>query len=207
MRGRGSQRYDARVSDPLVLVSGFGSFEVFATNPSAEVVRALSADPPRGMRLRTAVLPVSFARAPAEWDALLDGGDPPALVLGLGVVSKGTTFRLERQALPQLKLVPRPDVDGRTAEEFSREGPARTTEVDLARLVAALERRGAGAIGISESAGGYVCEHLYHHLLGRARERGIPALFLHVPPEAHASLARQVEVVRWVLEDLVGRRA
>jgi pyroglutamyl-peptidase len=191
------------VSDPLVLVSGFGSFESFATNPSAEIARALAAAPPPGMRVRAAVLPVSFARAPGAWDALLEDGEAPALVLGLGVASRGTTFRLERCAGPHLKLVQRPDVDGRTAHEFSREGPARATEIDLARLLAALERRGVGAIGISESAGGYVCEHLYHHLLGRARERGVPALFLHVPPERFASLARQLEVVRWVLEELV----
>jgi hypothetical protein len=49
-----------------------------------------------------------------------------------------------------------------------------------------------------------VCEHLYHHVLERARERGIPALFVHVPPEQHASLPRQIEVVRWVLAELVG---
>jgi pyroglutamyl-peptidase len=192
------------VRDPLVLVSGFGSFETFASNPSAEVVRALAAAPPPGMRVRSAVLPVSFARAPAVWDALLDDGEAPTIVLGLGVASMGTTFRLERCAGPRLKLVPRPDVDGRSAHEFSREGPVRATEIELAPVLAALERRGVREIGISESAGGYVCEHLYHHVLERARERGIPALFVHVPPEQHASLPRQIEVVRWVLAELVG---
>jgi pyrrolidone-carboxylate peptidase len=80
----------------------------------------------------------------------------------------------------------------------------RATAVDLQRVLAALERHGVREVEISESAGGYVCEHLYHHLLGRAGERGIPALFLHVPPERYASLARQLEVVRLVLAELVG---
>lgn len=191
--------------DPLVLVSGFGPFEAFELNPSGEVARALAAEPPPGLRVRARVLPVSFQRAPLVWDELLTElapGECPALCLGLGV-ARTAGYRLERWGRPTLKLVQRPDVDGRTAHAFSREGPALATSLDVVRLRSALLRRGVLDARISRSAGGYVCEHVYHHLLVRAGERSAPGLFVHVPPLRFAPLERQVQVLRWVLEELL----
>jgi len=191
---------------PLVLVSGFGPFEAFDRNPSGEVAEALAERPPPGLRVRARVLPVSFARAPRAWDELLAAGERPALFLGLGVARKAG-FRLERCGGPRLKLVPRPDVDGRCAEEYSSDGPKLETGLDLALVLASLRARGVADARVSRSAGGYVCERIYHHLLVRAAERGVPALFVHVPPLRFAPLARQVEVVGWVLEELRPRLA
>jgi pyrrolidone-carboxylate peptidase len=187
---------------PLVLVSGFGAFEKVDENPSGAIARALALDPPRGLRVRARVLPVSFARAPEGWDALLARSGRPALCLGIGVAKK-PGFRLERYARPELKRVPRPDVDGRSAHEFSRRGATLESSLDLARLLAGLRRRGVADVRISRSAGGYVCERIYHHLLVRASERGVPGLFVHVPPLRFTPLARQVRVLRWVLEELL----
>src|SRR5688572_7376953 len=157
--------------EPLVLVSGFGPFEEVGTNPSGEIARALEARPPRGWRVRAVVLPVSFTRAPETWDArlaeLIGQGERPALCLSLGV-SKESGFRLERFGGPELKLVPRPDVDGRTAAEFTRAGPRLESGLDLERLLEALRGRGLADVRLSLTAGGYVCERIYHHVLARA---------------------------------------
>jgi pyroglutamyl-peptidase len=190
--------------DPLLLVSGFGPFEAFELNPSGELARALAAEPPPGLRVRARVLPVSFERAPRVWDELLAElavGERPALCLGLGVARKAG-FRLERFGGPALKLVDRPDVDGRTAHAFSREGPALASSLDLVRLRSALVRRGVQDARVSRTAGGYVCERIYHHLLVRAGELGAPGLFVHVPPVRFAPFERQLQVLRWVLEEL-----
>jgi pyrrolidone-carboxylate peptidase len=193
-------------SETLVLVSGFGPFEKVGTNPSGEIARALADSPPAGVRVRAAVLPVSFARAPEEWDAalaeLVRQGERPGLVLSLGV-AKRPGFRLERFAKPELKHVPRVDVDGMSAHEFSRPGPPLESGLDLARLLEALRRRGVEDVRISRTAGGYVCERIYHHVLTRARQHGVAGLFVHVPPLRFAALERQVQVVRWVLEEAV----
>jgi pyroglutamyl-peptidase len=192
------------VSESLVLVSGFGPFEEVGTNPSGEIARALAASPPRGVSVRAAVLPVSFARAPRVWDeafaGLLAGDERPALCLALGV-AKRPGFRLERWARSELKLVPRVDVDGQSAHAFSRAGPRLESGLDLARLLAGLRRRGVTDARISRTAGGYVCERIYHHVLVRAGEHGTAGLFVHVPPLRYTALARQVRVVRWVLDD------
>src|SRR5262245_26864766 len=103
--------------EPLVFVSGFGPFETVGLNPSGEIALALAASPPAGTGVRAVVLPVSFARAPETWDAafaeLAGQGRRPDLVVALGV-AKRPGFRLERFASPELKLVPRADVDGRS---------------------------------------------------------------------------------------------
>jgi len=146
---------------------------------------------------------VSFERAPLTWDEefvpLLAGR--PLLLLALGVDSKSPGFRLERYGGPALKDVPRVDVDGRVAREFSRAGPRHESRVDLHGLLAALRARGVDEARISESAGGYVCERIYHHVLTRAEEHGIPGLFVHVPQLHFTPLARQVEVVGRVVEE------
>jgi pyroglutamyl-peptidase len=200
-------------SESLVLVSGFGPFESHEINPSGEVARALAADPPPGARVCSGVLPVSFARAPEIWDELLTGlrgrGERPVLYLGLGV-AKRAGYRLERFAKPELKLVPRVDVDGRDARAYTRPGPRLESGLDLVRLLAALRRRGVEDARISRTAGGYVCERIYHHLLVRAGEHGVAGLFLHVPPARFAPIERQVQVTAWVLGEalaLIAARA
>jgi len=192
----------ARRAKPLVLVSGFGPFERVERNPSGEIARALAAHPPAGLRVVARVLPASFARGPRGWDVLLARAGTPALCLALGVARR-PGFRLERWASPRLKLVPRPDVDGCSAYAYSRRGPRLATSLQLARVCAALRRRGVERVRVSHSAGGYVCERVYHHLLQRAAERGLPALFVHVPPLRFTPLARQVQVVRWILAELL----
>ncbi|HEX6881942.1 MAG TPA: hypothetical protein VF530_01095 [Planctomycetota bacterium] len=192
----------ARRAKPLVLVSGFGPFEQVERNPSGEIARALAARPPAGLRVVARVLPASFARGPRGWDALLARSGTPVLCLALGV-AKRPGFRLERWASPRLKLVPRPDVDGHSAHAHSRRGARLATSLPLAPVRAALRRRGVERVRVSSSAGGYVCERVYHHLLQRAAERGLPALFVHVPPLRFTPLARQVQVVRWILAELL----
>ena len=55
---------------------------------------------------------------------------------------------------------------------------------------------------VSRNAGGYVCERTYHALLSSSSSRAIPSFFLHVPPAAALSSARQTRIVRSMLEHL-----
>ena len=164
---------------------------------------ALEAAPPGGLRVVAGILPVSFARAPEVLDELLRSLEPsPTLLLGLGVQKK-RGFRIEHCARARPKPNQRLDVDGVAARNHRHEGPELGTELDLVRLLARL-RAGAIDVYLSADAGGYVCERVYHHLLARGSERGVPALFVHVPPLRFTPLARQVEVVGRILEELVG---
>jgi pyroglutamyl-peptidase len=185
----------------LVLLSGFGPFERVRENPSGAIVRALAARPPRGVEIAPAILPVSFARAPRALDRALAALEPrvPDLFLGLGVMRE-PGYRLELRARPSSRGRTRVDVDGRASCDIEGAGGG-ALFTPLAAWLAAYVRAHK-RLRVSEYAGGYVCERVYHHLLFRAEARERPALFLHVPPERHASVEQGIEVVGRLLADL-----
>lgn len=180
---------------PLIVITGFGPFEEVGDNPSGDVALALAAAPPEGTEVLAGILATSFRRAPEAFDDLLAGADrPPDLLLGLGV-HREAGFRVERRGRGGLTGTERRDVDGGTAAEAAVAGPALVTGIDLEALVAEVDREFDERIRVSEEAGGYVCEHLYRHLLEVGRERGIPALFVHVPHRRFTEVERQVELL------------
>ncbi len=178
----------------LVLVSGFGAFERVDANPSGFVARALEAAPPVGARVRAIELPVSFARAPAALEAFVGGlPAPPDLLVGLGV-QKQAGFRVELAARGVLERATRPDVDGVVAADATRACVAPVLRTRLEARLAQLCADRAGW-GLSEDAGGYVCERVYHGLLALGIRLGRPAVFVHVPPERFVPKEEQAREV------------
>ena len=190
---------------PLVLLSGFGPYEKVVENPSAVLVRALSAAPPAGVEVHSAPeLPVSFDRATAAWDALHGAVLPrrPGLVVAVGAAPKEAVLRLESRARGALPGLDRPDVDGVLARDTGRAGATLTTDLDLAAVRDALSAEGYRELRLSDDAGGYVCERLYHHVLATV---GGSALFLHVPPFAAVPLERQTRLAGRMIELLLAQ--
>ncbi|MCE2391438.1 MAG: hypothetical protein J4G09_08140 [Proteobacteria bacterium] len=184
--------------ESCLVVSGFGPFGEVTRNPSGLVARALAGEP----GVRAAELPVSFRRCVPEFDALLAGSRPRAL-LGLGVHG-GDGYRLERRARAVLTSEA-PDNDGLRGAQIRLDGPPeRRTELDLERLAGVLEAAGSARVEISEDAGGYVCERLYRHLLERAEAGRVPGVFLHVPPLSEVPLDAQLGAVRSLAGALLG---
>jgi pyroglutamyl-peptidase len=187
-----------------VVVTGFGPFPGRAVNPSREIARLLESEPPHGVSVLAAELPVSFLGAPRAVRELLAGlgAQSPSLLLGLGV-HEGPWFRLERRARGRYDGA-RLDNDGNTAGELQPiVGDDLECGVELAPAAAALRAAGARDVRLSEDAGGYVCEITYHALLSGAAERGARALFLHVPPADVMSPRAQAPLVRALLSELV----
>ena len=187
------------MSAPLLLLTGFEPFLDVRENPSGLVAESLLADPPAGLRLAGGVLPVSIERVPAAYDALLERApEAPRALVALGV-QKHPWYRLERRAQAVLHSHKR-DNDGRLARGVRLPGEAcLECALDLTVLAADMDAAGAGDVRISDDAGGYVCERTYHHLLTRAGERGIPGLFLHVPPLGAEPLDAQRRAVAALL--------
>ena len=114
-------------------------------------------------------------------------------------VQRSPWFRLERVALAELRSA-KHDNDGVRAAGVRLAGePRLETGLDLDALARALVAGGAADVRVSDDAGGFVCERVYHHALTRARERGIPAVFLHVPPLAAVGLEAQTRAVAALL--------
>lgn len=189
---------------PYLFLTGFRPFLDVTLNPSGELARALDGTFIDGVELSGVVLPVDFEEvAPAYRAALAARGDQrPLALLSLGVQREGW-FRLEQRARPKL-VSTKPDTGGRSAADLAPLGDAELhTELDLDALAAALERGGAQEVGISNDAGGYVCERTYYEVLERAAELGVPGLFLHVPPVELVPLAEQRGPLEALLLELV----
>ena len=192
---------------PLVVVTGFGAFEEVASNPSGLLAEQLMAEPPAGVEVLAAILPVSFRRAPDAFDQLLASLSPrqPDLILSLGVCP-GPEFRIELRAATELSQG-RPDVDGQDGASLGLQGQERRSALDPHGLQAAMVNRVGPCVRLSEEAGGYVCERIYHHALGAGEALGVPALFLHVLPAEQMSIDQQLPALRALALAALGRGA
>lgn len=207
---RGILPHTDGVAHPLVLVTGFGAFEEVAANPSEEIARRLAAsggpEGAVGPVFRAAVLPVSFERVPAALDRFVaENADArPALLLAMGV-QKEAGFLLESVARARLTEACRPDVDGVSAADATPyEGPDRVSPLDLGRIARAVRARSGAEVGVSDDAGGYVCERTFYRVLEHAESLGIPGLFVHVPPlevGAEGAIERGALVCRLIAEE------
>ncbi len=174
-----------------VLLTCFGPFGDVEVNPTQEVTLLAT----RTLGCRRLSLPTSLTAAP---EALAVGLDPaPVAVVATGLAATRSEVSVERVAL-NVADFGIPDVDGAQP----RGGPLAegapdallAADVDLPGLVAALQQAGPAA-HVSNTAGTYVCNALYFHLLRWARPRGVPAVFVHLPPPERLPIEEQVAAV------------
>lgn len=195
---------------PRVLVAGFEPFENDAVNPAWEIARALDGWACEGAVVRAVQLPCVFGRAIDALDAALTG-PPLQLVLCVGAAGGRTEISMERAAL-NIDDARIPDNAGQQPIDLPvvRDGPAAYfSTLPIKAMVRDMRAAGLPA-AVSNSAGTFVCNHIFYALMHRLATR--PALahtrggFVHVPylPEQAASkpgvasmaLAAQVEAFR-----------
>jgi pyroglutamyl-peptidase len=198
-------------SAPRVLLAGFEPFENDPVNPAWEIARALDDWACEGAVAQAVQLPCVFGRAIDRLDEALLAGAPPVLVLCIGAAGGRTEISLERAALnvddaripdnAGYQPIDIPVVEGGPAAYFST--------LPIKAMVCDMRAAGLPA-AVSNSAGTFVCNHIFYALMHRIATQ--PALagtrggFVHVPylPEQAASkpgiasmaLATQVEAFR-----------
>ncbi|HEY0945805.1 MAG TPA: pyroglutamyl-peptidase I [Opitutaceae bacterium] len=165
-----------------VLLTGFEPFGGETVNPSALAVRALDGRVISGWRVVAAVLPCAFGGALAVLEKQLRAVRP-GLVICVGQAGGRAEISVERVAI-NVDDARIPDNAG--AQPIDRpvvaRGPAAYwSTLPIKAIVAALRARGFPA-GVSQTAGTFVCNHVFYgamHLL--RRRRGVRAGFIHVP--------------------------
>lgn len=185
------------------LVTGFEPFGGDWLNPSLEAVRRL---PPRlgGLEIATGALPVVFDAALATLrEAIAATG--PDIVLGVGLAGGRAELSLERVAINI--------DDARIADNAGNRpidrrivagGPAAYfATLPIKASAAALREAGLPA-AISNSAGTFVCNHVFYGLMHEAAHAPKPfrAGFLHVP-YLPSQAARQPGTPSMALEQIV----
>ncbi|KQP35274.1 pyroglutamyl-peptidase I [Pseudorhodoferax sp. Leaf274] len=204
-----------------VLVTGFEPFDRDTVNPSWEVARALDGWVCEGATVRAVQLPCVFGRAAERLDEALAHG-MPQLVVGLGLASGRTEWTPERVAVncDDARI---PDNAGQQPIDQPVEplGPAAYfSSLPIKAIVQALRAQGLPA-SVSNTAGSFVCNHVFYALMHRLATR--PALaaarggFVHVPclPEQAAlhpgapsmALATQVQALQVLLRTALTVRA
>jgi len=179
-----------------VLLTGFEPFDRETVNPSWEAARALD-----GWRQGAAVvharrIPCVFGAALVALDAAIDELQPQ-LVLAVGQAGGRSEFTPERVAInvddgrigdnAGHQPIDQPVVAGAPAAYFST--------LPVKAMVRDLRAAGIPA-AVSNSAGTFVCNHLFFGLMHRAATRPVPGMragFIHVPylPEQAARLPGQ----------------
>lgn len=166
-----------------VLVTGFEPFAQDLVNPSWEVARALNGWHHAGTTVHGVCLPCVFDRALASLDAAL-ATHRPALVVCLGLAGGRTEVSVERVAI---------NVNDARIPDNAGQQPVDTAVVTLApaayfatlpikAIVRDLRALGFPA-GVSNTAGTFVCNHVFYGLMHRMASQGHTARggFVHLP--------------------------
>ena len=164
------------------LVTGFEPFGGDCVNPALEALRLL---PPRlgVLEIATRVVPAVFGQA---IDALEDalGAIIPDVVLCVGLAGGRAALSLERVAI-NIDDARIPDNRGQQPIDVAvvAGGPAAYFATLPIRAAAAALRDAGLPATISNSAGTFVCNHLFYGLMHLAATRlpGLRGGFLHVP--------------------------
>ena len=167
-----------------ILVTGFEPFGGATSNPSSAIAATLHGTVIAGCPVVGKTLPVEFGVARRRLRAAIKTHNP-GLVLCLGVAGRRTAISFERVAI-NLDDASIPDNAGRQPRDqpIMKRGPAAYWSTLPLRLMAAAVEGGGVPVELSNSAGTYVCNHLFYGLMHDIRKRrGLAGGFVHVPPE------------------------
>ncbi|MCW5603987.1 MAG: pyroglutamyl-peptidase I, partial [Burkholderiales bacterium] len=158
-----------------VLATAFDPFGGERINAAQEAVQRLPART-SGLEIATAVLPTSYARSHPALEVAISRARPD-IVLGIGQAGDRTTLCVERVAV-NLQDARIPDNDGAQPEDAPvvPGGPAGYfATLPVKTVVAALHAANLPA-EVSMSAGTFVCNHVFYHLMRHAARSERPLL-------------------------------
>ncbi|SEO71002.1 pyroglutamyl-peptidase I [Pseudomonas sp. Snoq117.2] len=185
-----------------LLLTGFAPFGGEELNPSWEAVRRLDGERLGDLPVVAAQLPTAFGAALRVLDELLDR-HRPTLVVAVGQAGGRAELSLERIAI-NVDDARIPDNVGRQPidEPVVPGGPAAYfSTLPIKAMVHALRAAGFPA-AVSQTAGTFVCNHVFYGLQHRLQGTGVRGGFIHIP-YLPAQAANQPGAPSMALETLV----
>jgi pyroglutamyl-peptidase len=192
-----------------ILLTGFEPFGGEHINPSWEVARALDGEQVAGARVIAWQLPCVFGAA-LESLAKAIAQHQPQLVLALGQAAGRSELSVERVAInvDDARIVDNQGSQPIDEAVIAGAPAAYFSTLPIKSMVAALRVAGYPA-GISQSAGTFVCNHVFYGLQHQLAGSAVRSGFVHIPllPQQAAlhpnqpsmALATMVEGVRLAL--------
>jgi pyroglutamyl-peptidase len=169
------------IASPIILLTGFAPFAGEALNPSWQSVRALDGETIEGHRVVAAELPTEFEASLHALHKMLRATKPP-IAIAVGLAGGRNGMSLERVAI-NIDDARIPDNAGAQPidQPVVRSGPAAYfSSLPIKSALAALREAGIDA-HISQTAGTYVCNHVFYALMHATRGSATRAGFVHVP--------------------------
>ena len=160
-----------------ILLTGFQPFHKASRNPSQAIVEALRSEP----NLVTRILPVIFGRAADEICSVIDE-TRPEYVLALGQAEGRKEITPERVAI-NIDDARIPDNDGNQPREsvIKSQGPAAYfSTLPISEMVSSMQSASVPA-SISNTAGTFVCNHIFYAMQHHCRDLNIRSGFMHLP--------------------------
>jgi len=190
-----------------VLLTGFEPFNGASINPAWEAVRALKGWSGDDFLIEVLQLPCVFGFANRVLSGAIDEIKPD-VVIAVGQAGGRADLTVERVAI-NVDDAPIVDNDKQQPVDapIAADGPAAYfSSLPIKAIVAEMRERGLKA-AVSQTAGTFVCNHVFYGLMHRIAGTGIRGGFIHVPylPEQAAAFA---EAPGMALDEIVeGLRA
>ena len=186
-----------------VLLTGFEPFNGATINPSWEAVRALDGWSGPGFAVVARQLPCVFGTA---LDVLRESiaGVKPDIVIAVGQAGGRSEMSLERVAINVDDASIRDNAGNQPVDTpIAADGPAAYfTTLPVKAIVKALRLRGFPS-GVSQTAGTFVCNHVFYGLMHHAVGQPVKAGFIHVPFLPEQAADRPERPPSMALRDIV----
>ena len=167
---------------PTVLLTGVAPVGGDGSNPSWEAVRALEGTRIRGHRVVARCLSVEFGRSLRELRSAIREAKPSAVVC-VGLAAGRPHVAIERVAI-NVDDARIPDNAGASPVDapIAADGPAASfATLPIKSILVALREAGIPAT-ISQTAGTYVCNHVFYGLMHALRRKPrVRGGFVHIP--------------------------
>jgi pyroglutamyl-peptidase len=186
-----------------VLLTGFEPFDGAAVNPAWEAVRLLDGWAGDGFRVVARQLPCVFGDAAQALCSAVDEVRPD-IAIAVGQAGGRPEISVERIAI-NVDDARIPDNAGRQPVDVPivAGGPAAYfTTLPIKAMVAAMRAQGLNA-GVSQTAGTFVCNHVFYALMHHVRGRALKAGFIHVPFLPEQAEGRADTPPSMALDDIV----
>ncbi|EHK72575.1 pyrrolidone-carboxylate peptidase [Pseudomonas psychrotolerans L19] len=185
-----------------LLLTGFAPFGGETLNPSWEAVRRLDGERLGDLTVVAAQLPTEFGAALRVLDELLER-HRPTLVVAVGQAGGRAELSLERIAI-NVDDARIPDNAGRQPidEPVVAGGPAAYFSTLPIKAMTRVLRDAGIPAAVSQTAGTFVCNHVFYGLLHRLQGSGVRGGFIHIP-YLPAQAAHQPGASSMALETLI----
>jgi pyroglutamyl-peptidase len=167
---------------PTLLLTGFDPFDGAASNPSWEAAYALDGRIVGGHRIVARRLPTEFGASLRALRGAIRETDP-SLVVCTGLAGRRTGLSLERVAInvDDARIPDNAGAQPIDARIVARGPAAYFSTLPIKAMLAALRKHGIPA-HVSQTAGTYVCNHVFYGLMhALRRKRGVRGGFIHMP--------------------------